>query len=128
MPVFEEGHAGSVEVGGDLFGLLTDRPAAASLLAWLTSADAQRSWASVGGILSANTRVTGYPDRVTQREAAVLTGADQVRFDASDQMLPHVEAAFRRAILEVTAEPTDLDIVLERLETLSAPSGRGPRP
>lgn len=128
MPVFEDEHGGSVEVGGDLFGLFTDRPAAVSLLAWLTSADAQRSWASAGGILSANTRVTDYPDRVTQREAAILTGADHVRFDASDQMPAGVESAFRRAVLQVTAAPQDLDVVLMRLESLSAPSGRGPRP
>ncbi len=126
MPAFDDDHQDAVEVGGDLFGLFTDRPAAVSLLAWLTSADAQRSWASTGGALSANTRVTDYPNGVTQREAAILTGAQQVRFDASDQMPAGIESAFRRAVLDVTAAPHDLDAVLARLEALSAPSGRGP--
>jgi alpha-glucoside transport system substrate-binding protein len=127
MPGFEGGHEGAVEVAGDLFGVLTDRPAAASLLAWLTGADAQRAWAATGGALSANTRVTVYPDVISQREAAVLTGASQARFDASDQMPADVEAAFRGAVLELTADPGRLDEVLARMEALSAPSGRGPR-
>jgi alpha-glucoside transport system substrate-binding protein len=127
MPGFEGGHAGAVEVAGDLFGQLTDSHAAARLLAWLTGVDAQRSWAATGGALSANTLMTVYPDAITQREAAVMTGANQVRFDASDQMAAPVEAAFRRAILDVTRAPDRLDAVLADLEALSAPSGRGPR-
>ena len=127
MPEFEGGEPGAVEVAGDLFGLLSDRPEAARLLAWLTGVDAQRAWAATGGALSANTLMTTYPDEVTRREAAVLTGATQVRFDASDQMPAPIEAAFRRAILDVTREPERLDEVLVDLEALSAPSGRGPR-
>jgi alpha-glucoside transport system substrate-binding protein len=127
MPDFEGGHDGAVEVGGDLVAVLTDRPAATRLLGWLTSAEAQRLWVATGGALSANTAVTEYPDVVTAREAAVLTGASQVRFDASDQMSVETERAFRRAILDVTLRPHDLDRILLDLETLSAPSGRGPR-
>jgi alpha-glucoside transport system substrate-binding protein len=127
MPDFEGGQTGAVEVAGDLVGLFTDRPAAAQLLAWLTGADAQRAWIATGGALSANVLVTDYPDRVTRREAAVLTDASQARFDASDQMPAPVEAAFRRAVLEVTASPDRLDQVLADLELLSAPGGRGPR-
>ena len=97
MPDFDGGHSGSVEVAGDLFGLLSDRPEAASLLAYLTGADAQRIWAASGGALSANMTMTDYPDAVTRREAAVLTSASQVRFDASDQMPVETERAFRRA-------------------------------
>jgi alpha-glucoside transport system substrate-binding protein len=127
MPGFEGGQAGAVEVAGDLFGQLTDAPAAGRLLAWLTGVDAQRTWAATGGALSANTLMTAYPDAVTQREAAVMTGASQARFDASDQMPAPIEAAFRRAVLEVTAAPERLDALLADLEALSAPSGRGSR-
>lgn len=127
MPEFEGGHPGSAEVAGDLFGLFTDAPAASLLLAWLTGVDAQLAWAATGGALSANTRVTTYPDAISQREAAILTGASRVRFDASDQMPAPIEAAFRRAVLEVTSAPERLDEVLVGLEALSAPSGRGPR-
>ncbi|MET0773802.1 MAG: ABC transporter substrate-binding protein [Candidatus Limnocylindrales bacterium] len=127
MPDFDGGHSGAVEVAGDLVGLFTDRPAAIRLLAWLTGVEAQRAWVATGGGLSANARVTEYPDRLTQREAAVLTGASQVRFDASDQMPAPIEAAFRRAVMDVTAAPERLDEVLADLEAFSAPSGRGPR-
>lgn len=128
MPAFDGGHPGAVEVAGDLFGLFTDRPAAARLLEWLTGADAQHAWAATGGALSANTRVVVYPDSISQREAAILTGAAQVRFDASDQMPAPLEAAFRQAVMDVTAAPDRLDEVLSGLEALAAPSGRGPRP
>ena len=97
------------------------------LLAWLTGVEAQRAWVATGGGLSANVQVTEYPDAVTRREAAVLTGASQVRFDASDQMPAPIEAAFRRAVMDVTAAPERLDEVLADLEAFSAPSGRGPR-
>lgn len=127
MPDAAGDPSGAVEVAGDLVGLFSDRPEAARLLAWLTSAEGQRTWVATGGALSANTRVDTYPDTLTHREASVLTGASQARFDASDQMPPDVEAAFRRAILEVTMEPDRLDGVLAGLEALSAPSGRGPR-
>lgn len=126
MPDFEGGHPGAVEVAGDLFGLFTDRPAAARLLAWLTGVDAQHAWAATGGALSANTLVTAYPDAISQREAAVLTGAGQVRFDASDQMPAHIETAFRQAVMDVTAAPQRLDEILAGLEAVSAPAGRGP--
>jgi alpha-glucoside transport system substrate-binding protein len=127
MPHPEDGHQDAIEVGGDLFGLFTDRPAAASLLAWLTGVDAQQAWAATGGALSANTRMTVYPNGVSQREAAILTGAAQVRFDASDQMPALIESAFRQAVLDVTAAPQELDAILARMEALSASSGRGPR-
>jgi hypothetical protein len=89
------------------------------------SADAQALWVERGGALSANTRVTTYPDDVTRREAAVLTGASRVRFDASDQMPAEVNAAFWQAVLDYTRDQGRLDEILGGLEVLRT-SPRGP--
>ncbi len=78
--------AGSMEVAGDMFGLLSDRPEAAQLMAWLVGTEAQRIWVEEGTALSGNLGVSAYPDVVTRREAQLLASATDVRFDASDQM------------------------------------------
>jgi alpha-glucoside transport system substrate-binding protein len=89
---------GAVIGAGDMLGLLTDRPAAAELMRYLVSAEAQSMWVSQGGSLSVLANVTDYPDVVTRRAAALLTSADAFRFDASDQMSETLNAAFWQAI------------------------------
>lgn len=118
FPDIEPQHAGTVEVAGDLLGLFSDRPAARQLMAYLVGADAQAIWVERGGALSANTQVTDYPDVITRREAAVLIGASRVRFDASDQMPPALNAAFWRGVLRYTEDQSSLDDVLAGLEAV----------
>jgi alpha-glucoside transport system substrate-binding protein len=104
--------------GGDLFGLLTDDPAARRLMRYLVSEDAQERWVRQGGSLSVRATVHDYPDPISRRMAELLTGAEAFRFDASDQMAADMNAAFWQAILDVTADPSQLDATLERLEAL----------
>ena len=126
LPAHDPRDAGSMEVAGDMFGLLSDRPEAAQLMAWLVGADAQRIWVQEGAALSGNLDVSTYPDVVTQREAQLLASATDVRFDASDQMDAPVSAAFLAAVMQVTADPSQLDSVLGRLDQVrSAPGARG---
>jgi alpha-glucoside transport system substrate-binding protein len=116
---------GVVIGGGDLFGVLTDDPAAAALMRYLVSDEAQSLWVAQGGGLSVKTSVTGYPDTVTRRAAQLLTAADVFRFDASDQMAGALNAAFWQAILDVTADPHRLDDALAGLESLRLGTGGG---
>ena len=62
--------------GGDLLGVLTDRPEADALLRYLVSDEAQSMWvAQGGGSLSVKSTVTTYPDAVTRRAAEVCRAA-----------------------------------------------------
>jgi alpha-glucoside transport system substrate-binding protein len=119
-PPVDEGTGRAVIGGGDLFGVLADRPAAAALMRYLVSDDAQRLWVAQGGTLSVKTSVTHYPDPVSQRAAAELTSADAFRFDASDQMPAELGAAFREAVLRVAEEPAAIDEVLDELDRIVA--------
>jgi alpha-glucoside transport system substrate-binding protein len=107
---------------GDLFGLFTDDPSAAQLLEYLVSAEAQQIWVDHGGALSVNQEVTDYPNDVMRREAEVLSGAAQFRFDGSDMMPPDLNAAFWQAILDFTADQSRLSEILDELERVRATS------
>jgi alpha-glucoside transport system substrate-binding protein len=109
---------GAVIGAGDMLGLLREGPAAAELMRYLVSPEAQSSWVSQGGSLSVLASVTDYPDPVTRRAAELLTSADSFRFDASDQMSETLNAAFWQAILDVTADPRRVDEILGELEAI----------
>lgn len=118
FPGPDDSSDGAVIGAGDMLGLLTGSPAAAELMRYLVSEEAQSLWVSQGGSLSVLAGVTEYPDDVARRAARLLTGADTFRFDASDQMSETLNAAFWQAILDVTAEPRRLDEVLGDLEAI----------
>ena len=104
--------------GGDLFGLLTDDPMAAALMRYLASEEAQTAWVAQGGSLSVDSTVVDYPDDVTRKAAALLSSADRFRFDGSDLMPAPMANAFNAAILDVSADPSSLDRVLDDLDAV----------
>jgi alpha-glucoside transport system substrate-binding protein len=118
FPDIEPRFAGSLIVAGDLFGMLTDVPAARQLMQYLVSAEAQSIWVERGGALSGNFNVTSYPTDIARREAALLTGAAISRFDASDSMPDDMSAAFWQAALDFTADQSRLDGILGQLEAV----------
>jgi ABC-type glycerol-3-phosphate transport system substrate-binding protein len=109
-----------VVTGGDLFGMFTDTPQAASLMRYLVTAEAQAIWPGRGGALSGNSAVPldAYPDETAQRLAQAMIDADVVRFDASDKMPAEMEAAFRAKILEYVQNPGNLDTILADLDAV----------
>jgi alpha-glucoside transport system substrate-binding protein len=121
-PPIDEPATRAVIGGGDLFGVLDDRPAAAALMRYLVSDEAQRLWVAQGGSLSVKTSVTEYPDPVSRRAAEELTSADAFRFDASDQMPADLSAAFRVAVLRVAEDPGRIDEELAALDRVAAAS------
>ena len=64
--------ADDVVGAGDVFGLLTDNPAARELIAYLASPEAQTIWVGAGGALSVDQTVTRYPDDVSARAAQLI--------------------------------------------------------
>ncbi len=116
FPEIDPRFSNSVTGAGDLFGMFTDTPQARALMQYLVTPEAQSIWVGSGGALSVNMRVTDYPDPLSQRAAAVLTGAERFRFDASDLMPENMNAGFNQAVLDFTRDPASLDAILQALE------------
>jgi alpha-glucoside transport system substrate-binding protein len=110
--------SGAVEGAGDLFGMFNDTPQAKSLIAYLVTPEAQQIWVDRGGALSANSKVTKYPDPISQRSAEILTKAKIFRFDGSDAMPAAMSSAFQTAILDFTQDQTKLDSILSNLDSV----------
>ncbi|WP_180268709.1 extracellular solute-binding protein [Streptomyces sp. Ru87] len=110
------------EVSGDYVAMFQDSDEGRQLMAFLVSADTQRTWAesSRTPVFSANSRVTpaSYGDEVDRRIARELREADALCLDASDAMPPPVRNVFHQKILEYLADPGDVDTVLEDLQRL----------
>jgi alpha-glucoside transport system substrate-binding protein len=109
-----------VVYAGDLFGMFNDTPAAAALMEYLVTADAQQIWVERGGALSANQNVSldAYPDDTSRRSAEFLVGAETIRFDGSDKMPAEMNEAFFGGILDFVQNPENLDSVLEELDSV----------
>jgi len=116
FPPMNQDDQGSVIGAGDLFALMTDNAAAAELVRYLVSPEAQEILVSGGGALSVDQRVNAYPNQLVVREAAVLTGAAHFRFDASDMMPRALNQAFWQAVLDFTADRSRLDEILASLD------------
>ena len=120
MPDINPEFAGAFTGSGDLFGLFSDKAAAKDLLKYLTTAEAQQIWVDRGGALSANTKVTNYPDDVSKRSAETLTSAKIFRFDGGDLMPNAMKAAFFRAMVDFAEDQSKLDAILTSLDEVAA--------
>jgi len=114
VPAFQNTVIGA----GDLMSLFTDNPAARQLLSYLVTEEAQQRFVAGGGALSVNREVSLYPSDLARREAAVLSGAEHFRFDASDMMPAAMNKAFWQAVLDFTADQSKLDVILRDLEAV----------
>jgi alpha-glucoside transport system substrate-binding protein len=116
MPEINSEFKGALTGGGDLFGLFSDKAAAKDLLKYLVTAPAQQIWADKGGFISANTKVTTYPDAVEQKSADAIKNATVFRFDGGDLMPGAMKAAFFAEMVNFAENPADLDAILGRLD------------
>jgi alpha-glucoside transport system substrate-binding protein len=116
MPDINPQFAGGVTGGGDLFGMFKDTEQAKALIRYLATPYAQSIWVGRGGALSADKRVTNYPDETSARTGAILSGATTFRFDGSDNMPGQMAEAFQKAIVEYVGNPGDLDQILTGLD------------
>jgi alpha-glucoside transport system substrate-binding protein len=116
MPEINSEFAGALTGGGDLFGLFSEKAAAKDLLKYLVTSEAQSVWANRGGFVSANTKVTSYPNAVEQKSAEAIKGASVFRFDGGDLMPGTMKAAFFSEMVNFAENPGDLDAILGRLD------------
>jgi alpha-glucoside transport system substrate-binding protein len=126
MPEIKSEYAGALTGGGDLFGLFSDKAAAKDLLKYLVTAEAQQIWADRGGFVSANTKVTKYPDAVGQKSADAIKDATVFRFDGGDLMPATMKAAFFTAMVEYAENPGSLDSILAGLDEVQATAYAAP--
>ncbi len=120
MPDINSAYAGATTGAGDLFGMFNDTPQARALMAYLVTPEAQAIWVERGGALSANTKVTSYPDEISKRSAEILANAGVFRFDASDLMPVAMNDAFFKGILDYVKDPGQLDSILSDLDSAQA--------
>ncbi len=116
FPDINSQYSGAVEGAGDLFGMFHDTPQAKALIKYLVTPEAQSIWVGIGGALSANKKVTNYPDDISKRSAELLTSAKTFVFDASDLMPTAMNDAFWKATVTYTQHPDQLDSLLASLD------------
>lgn len=75
-------------VSGDIAVMFEDRPEVRAVMEYLATPEAGEVWAQSGGYLAPHKTfdVAKYPDDTTRSLGELLTGADVVRYDASDLM------------------------------------------
>jgi alpha-glucoside transport system substrate-binding protein len=77
---------------GEFAAAFTGRPEVHALMQYLATPEAGAAWAAVGGFVSPHRSFdTGrYGDDLDRRMAEILRGADVIRLDGSDDMIPLV--------------------------------------
>jgi alpha-glucoside transport system substrate-binding protein len=122
FPPFDASAPQSTEMAGDLFGMFNDTPQAEALIRYLTTPEAQAIWVKAGGAISPNKSVPLdlYPDALSMKAAQRLTGVDVAVFDASDMMPEAMNSAFWQAILNYVQKPSDLDSILQNLDSVQS--------
>ena len=122
FPAITPQYANAVEGAGDLFGAFHNTPQAAALMKYLVSAQAQTLFVGGGEFLSANKGVANYPNAMNQRLGQILSGATSFVFDASDQMPTPMQTAFYKGLLQYIQYPSQLDSILQNLDSVQASS------
>ena len=98
-----------VTIGGDVIAALTNKPGVKEFVQYMTTKEAGEVWAKTGAIISPvkSVDVAVYPNELTKREAAQVTGATAVRFDGSDLLpsgSPDLGAELQKAIAGQTVD------------------------
>jgi alpha-glucoside transport system substrate-binding protein len=98
-----------VTIGGDVIAALTKNPGVKEFVEYMTTKEAGEVWAKTGAIISPvkSVDVSVYPNDLTKRESAQVTGATAVRFDGSDLLpsgSPDLGAELQKAISGQTVD------------------------
>jgi alpha-glucoside transport system substrate-binding protein len=122
FPSIDPAHGATVTIGADVVVMLHDTPAARSFMTYLAGAESQRAWIELGGFTSVNRSVSAdaYKDPVAREVADQLASADVIRFSAGDLMPAAVQQAWWKGMLQLVADPTTLDALLDSLTAVAA--------
>ncbi len=129
-PVGEGGDVTPVVVGPDGALMFNDTPGARALMRCFVDPRSTEQWAKRGGYTSPNKNVSMdvYPTETSKRLAKMVVdagNAGQLRMDGSDQMVPQFSEYFGTALQNYFKNPTELDPLLEDLESKATRFYRG---
>jgi alpha-glucoside transport system substrate-binding protein len=118
--VHSDGLAGGIlEISADMASMFNDTPQARQLIKYLAANKAQEIWPRRGGgafSANKNVKLDVYPDDVSKHIARELANASTLCFDAADLMPATMRNSFYRAALEYLSDPTQLDMILNKLD------------
>lgn len=101
----------------DLAVMVEDTPQSRALMRFLAT-DAQVMWPNLPGssAFTVKENAQTHRDPVSRRIGDILRTAEILCFDAADVMPATMSTAFNRAVLEYLNDPSQLDVVLDRLD------------
>jgi alpha-glucoside transport system substrate-binding protein len=121
-PKFNDQYSGNIEGFADSFVMYNDTPQARALMQYMASDQAQQVWVDQGGTLAASKNITKYPDVIFENAAKVTASAKNILLTAGDQMPADMQHAFWKSLLDFTNDQSQLDSILQNLDTVQASS------
>lgn len=113
-PMYEGAETG----GADVAVMFNDTPSARSFMEYMADGANWESWASAGGFSSPSQALdpSAYPDELSAKAAAQLSGSEIFRFDADDLMPAEVQSTYWNGIISYLQNPDMLDTILADIE------------
>lgn len=129
FPDVEGGFEGEpLLIAGDIATLLTDDPAAQSLIQFMATPKSGEAWAQAGGFISPHPDFdsSNYPNQIFVDIADLVQEADAIRFDGSDAMPGAVGAgSFWTEMTAWVNGDIDLETALQNIEESWPTEGGG---
>ncbi len=119
FPTITAQYAGAITGGADMMLATKDNDGTRQFMQFMASAEAQEIWVKRGGATSVNKSVplSAYPNDVARNSAKQLTQATSFRLSQDDSMPTAMESAFWKASLSFIQNPSQLDSILNSLES-----------
>ncbi|MEM8859191.1 MAG: ABC transporter substrate-binding protein [Chloroflexota bacterium] len=120
LPTIDNSLPSAQEVGGDMWVVFEGRDSmeVRQLIEFLATPEGANPWIAQGGAIfpHQNQDVSLYPTQIDADLAQLIIMADIVRFDASDNMDPDVNAAFWKGISDWTSGSKTVNEVLLEID------------
>ncbi|NBF41017.1 MAG: extracellular solute-binding protein [Spirochaetes bacterium] len=118
LPPIDEEEGRAVLTAGDILSPMTDDPATAAAMRYLSEGLSTRAWVESGTMVSPHNDVDldWYPNEWSRGYAEILSNADTVRFDASDLMPGQVGTGSFWTGMTNWVSGSDLETVLQNID------------
>jgi alpha-glucoside transport system substrate-binding protein len=118
FPPLDPARAGSVEISGEVLGLLKDTPQGRAFMGYVATPEFSTLVAGTGQWIAANqkTALSAYSTPLSRQAAELYARAKTVRYTAQNAMPPAMSQAFLSAVLAFVKDPATLDAQLASLD------------